>query len=621
MELFDVKRYAPGQKQADPGRENRLLEKLQGIIAEKKKILEEKQEKHKEPSVEKDQPAEHEIEESEEEETVIQTPGETFKILGDEQFAEKEKVKRTLPSWLSHPVVISNDLTQKTERIDDMPFLSPEMRENLKKMGIETLFPVQKQVIPWILDAHANPPPFRPRDICVSAPTGSGKTIAFALPIIQLLMQRTTQKIRALVVLPVRELAAQVFTVFKNLSKGTNLNCLLFSPNRSFAEEQKYLVKEVNGKMHSRVDIIVTTAGRLVEHLCGTPGFCLKDLKFLVIDEADRIMEQIQNDWLYHLENHLQKDVQHFPGRNIPVSLMTLKGELAKQPHKLLFSATLSSDPEKLENMKLFLPKLFTSVATEFKYTEGNQEASKELVGKFTTPAELTEKICETEMEKKPLTLFKLITENSWRRFLCFTNNNIAANRLTFVLQKMLGDGLVVKDLSANLKKNARMAILSKFAAGKVHGLVSSDALARGIDLPNVDVVVSYDCPRHIRTYIHRIGRTARAGRPGTAVTLISQEDREMFKKILTTAGKSPLQDIKVSSESHEEKFSSVLVELNKYLKDEKKRMSVRTQKDENTMKKPALKRKKVDPEPGKLKRKKKRLPGKEIRAKKAKIN
>lgn len=605
------------------------MEKLQGIIAEKKKILEEKAKEKREKTekvVEKIEEPEEE-EEQEVEEEISQEPDDpdTFRILGDEQFVKKEKVKRTLPSWLAHPVVISNDLSDKSEVVEKMEFLSSEMKENLKKMGIETLFPVQKQVIPWILEVHGNPPPFRPRDLCVSAPTGSGKTIAFALPIVQLLRKRVIQKIRALVVLPVRELAAQVFTVFKNLSKGTNLDCLLFSPNRSLAEEQKLLVKEVNGKIHPRVDIIVATAGRLVEHLCETPGFCLKDLKFLVIDEADRIMEQIQNDWLYHLEKHLQKD---FHGGKIPFSLMTLSEELSRQPHKLLFSATLSSDPEKLENMKLFQPKLFTSVVTEFKYSDQDQESGRQLVGKYTTPSELREKICQTELQKKPLTLFKLIKENSWRRFICFTNNNVAASRLAFVLKKMVGEDLVIEELSASLHKMARQSILKKFSTGKIHGLVSSDTLGRGIDVPKIDAVVCYDCPRHVRTYIHRIGRTARAGHIGTAVTLITEDDRVGFQRILTTAGKPALEEIKVSPETTEEtteSYSTALVELQKHLKKDKKRKPRKTVKGKNTEKKPLKKMLskdiKVDPEKSKLKMRKKGLDSVQTSSKKTKLN
>ncbi|GAB0098173.1 Probable ATP-dependent RNA helicase Dbp73D [Sergentomyia squamirostris] len=638
MGLFDVKRYAPEQKTSDPGRENKLLEKLQDVIAKKKKILEENKAKEKKKKkVEKEESA---VKGEEDVSTVEDTVnpsgerGDTFPVLGDEQFSERSKVKRTLPSWLSHPVVISNDLSKNTEKVDEIDFVGAEMKENLKKMSIESLFPVQKEVIPWILDGHRRPPPYRPRDVCVSAPTGSGKTIAFALPIVELLRNRVVQKIRALVVLPVRELAEQVFNVFKNLTRGTSLDSLLFSPNKSFAAEQKCLVREVNGKQYSRVDIIVTTPGRLVEHLTNTPGFSLRDLQFLVIDEADRIMDQIQNDWLSHLENHLQRDSQ-FSGRNIPFSLMTLSGELSRQPHKLLFSATLSSDPEKLENMKLFQPKLFTSVVTEFKYDntasgEKNLTSQTELVGKFTTPCELTEKICRTEVENKPLTLYKLIKENCWRRFLCFTNNNIQAHRLAFVLQKMLGENLVIEELSASLKKNVRKSIVAKFSSGKVHGLVTSDTLARGIDVANIDVVICYDCPRHVRTYIHRIGRTARAGRLGTAVTLITDEDRDHFNKILSTAGKTSLDTMPISTETDPgttEKYTTSLAELKKFLKQEKKKKIFQTQTDENTTtkgkttKKSKKKVEKVDPEHSGLKRKRKEVDGKEIKVKKAKKN
>ncbi|XP_055689297.1 probable ATP-dependent RNA helicase Dbp73D [Lutzomyia longipalpis] len=588
MEIFNVKRYAPKQKQIDPEKENKLFEKLQGIIAKKKKLIEDERSKknpemQQEPVIDAiDASGSKEDEQLLAQENVSQIDKDAFTILGNEQFVGKERVKGILPAWLCHPAAISNDLTHENAPLEEIMFLSSEMKQNLKKMGIESLFPVQKIIIPWILETHANPSPYRPRDICVSAPTGSGKTIAFALPIIEILRKRVKQKIRALVVLPGRELASQVFTVFKSLSKGTNLDCMLLSPNIPIVEEQKHLMKNINGNVQPGIDIIVTTAGRLVEHIHTTKGFCLKSLQFLVIDEADRIMEQIQNDWLYHLENHLQNGI---PERNYPLSFLTLTDELCKQPHKLLFSATLSSDPEKLEKMKLFQPKFFTTTDSKPK---GNKEQkhAEDLIGEYSTPSQLIEKICKTNIETKPLTLFKLIMENSWKRFLCFTNNNIAAHRLSFVLQSMLGKQILIEELSANLKKNARMEILAKFSAGKINGLVSSDTLARGIDVPNVDVIICYDCPRHIRTYIHRIGRTARAGRSGMAVTMICEEDYEGFNRIITSRGKSHLDEIKVSSEIDEEtnrKFSTALKELKNFLKKKKRQQQSKVQRDENT--------------------------------------
>lgn len=410
--------------------------------------------------------------------------GEGFTILGDESFQKKKQVQAVLPNWLAYPTVISNDLSQAGQLVEEMSFLNEKIKKNLKDSGVKSLFPVQSQVIPWILNTHSKPTPFWPRDICVSAPTGSGKTLAFAVPIVQLLLNRVERKVRALVVLPVQELATQVAKVFKDICKGTDISSILLSRNLSLTDEQKLLV-EVNkfsGEYRSKVDIVVTTAGRLVEHIHSTKGFSLKGLKFLVIDEADRVMEQIQNDWLYHLNNHVKEESDSFfSGRSVPLCVSELWNETSRQPHKLLFSATLSQDPEKLQNLRLFQPKLFTSIVRRFdeksssatKESDFNENENRgEFIGKYTTPAELTERYCITQPQLRPLSLYTLIKENNWNRFLCFTNSAEAAHRLSFVLQKLFGDEMIIEELSSALNSTVRQNVLTKFEMGKVNGLV-----------------------------------------------------------------------------------------------------------------------------------------------------
>lgn len=361
----------------------------------------------------------------------------SFKVIGNDKFMRKQRIDMVLPPWLAYPTIISNDLSVSdsvTTQIAKIPFLSAKLIATLHTMDIQQLFPVQKTVIPWILDVHHKPAPFRPRDICVSAPTGSGKTLAYALPIVQVLLDRPDRQVRALIVLPVNELAVQVHKVFRKLCEGTSLTCAHLSKFNAIETEQTQLIEQFNGQYHSKVDIVIATTGRLVEHLHSTPGFSLRSLKFLVMDEADRIMEQIHNNWLYHLDSHVKEQSDTFlTGRSIPLCYSELSSEANRQPHKLLFSATLSQDPEKLQNLGLFQPKLFTVIVGQFSATEKNNKAvpSGEFIGKFTTPAELTEKYCVTQTELKPLTLFSLIKENKWNRFLCFTNSGAAAHRLT----------------------------------------------------------------------------------------------------------------------------------------------------------------------------------------------
>lgn len=222
---------------------------------------------------------------------------EGFEVLGEDGFQRRKKVDMVLPPWLSNPTIIETkikkDEGEEDEPLSSLNFLSDGIKDSLKSMEINHLFPVQTTVIPWLLDVHDKPAIFRPRDICVSAPTGSGKTLAFAIPIVQMLSDRVERKVRALIVLPVAELAKQVYMVFKKLTQNTPLSVVMFSTTFAFHLEQERIVEEYKGKHYSLADIIVTTPGRLVEHIHSTKGFSLKSLKFLVIDEADKIMDQV----------------------------------------------------------------------------------------------------------------------------------------------------------------------------------------------------------------------------------------------------------------------------------------------------------------------------------------
>ncbi|CAD7003292.1 probable ATP-dependent RNA helicase Dbp73D [Ceratitis capitata] len=527
-----------------------------------------------------------------------------FQVLGEDVDDSKPKnVNMVLPSWLAHPTIISTTVAPKSDATDDessiskLRYLAPHIRHSLKEMQVSRLFPVQTAVIPWLLEAHGKPPPFRPRDICVSAPTGSGKTLAFAIPVVQLLADRVVRKIRALVVLPVAELALQVFKVFKKLCEKTDLNVCLLSKTFPFAQEQEKLVECYRGQYYSKVDIVVTTPGRLVDHLHATKGFCLKALQFLVIDEADRIMDAVFQNWLYHLDEHVRTTSdQLLSGRAAPLCFRELEASYGVQPHKLLFSATLSQDPEKLQNLRLFQPKLFTSVLAnltkfqeKFADATNNEELRRgEFIGKYTTPAELTERYCITENRIKPLTLFALINENEWTKFLCFTNSAESSNRLAFVLKSLFQNKLVIGELSASISPKERANVLSQFARGSVHGLICSDALARGIDIPDVDVVISYDLPRHIKTYIHRIGRTARAGSQGTAVTMLTQKELQQFNHLLTEVGKVLTNEITVKT-NHEAEYAKpytlALQELRRKLEQDKRLQLMRKERAKDNAK------------------------------------
>lgn len=512
--------------------------------------------------------------------------GPTFEytVLGSNEKQEEVKsIEMVLPRWLAHPDIISSDLTKPGMDVKDLSFICEVMKKNLKGMNIKHLFPVQEKVIPWILASQKSPLPFRPQDACVSAVTGSGKTLGYAIPIVQHLMENQIEcKVEALIMLPVFELAKQVFHVFEKLCNNLKIRCILLSKNRPLEVEQAMMVKEKGeGNFSSKVNIIISTGGRLVEHMHFTKGLDLKSLKFLVIDEADHAMAQMHNDWYYHYQQHIGISNELQSNRLSYRDLLGLVKDDGgfKLPQKLLLSATLSQDPEKINVFNLFQPKLFTTSDNSedlrmYQARKVEEGLRGQFIGKYTTPAELTELYCITEYKLKPLTLFGLIKTNNWKRFLCFTNTVEASHRLSFVLQTLFGKDLAIEELSSFLPMKIRQKVLQKFSNGHVNGLICSDALARGIDIANIDVVISYDLPKQLKTYIHRIGRTARAGQLGKAVTLIAPDQIKTFENLLQTSNKTSVAELQPSREVEEMNalnYANVLKKLQKALEIEEK--------------------------------------------------
>lgn len=151
-------------------------------------------------------------------------------------------MKRVLPKWLANPTVVSADLQNLTTKVSSIKDLDKKLKKKLKKSGVKYLFPVQAEVIPWLLQSYKHSDIVFPQDICVSAPTGSGKTLAFVIPVIQALMHHTIKKIRALVILPTQDLALQVFKTFKKYAQDTSLDICIITGKNLFENEQKQLL-------------------------------------------------------------------------------------------------------------------------------------------------------------------------------------------------------------------------------------------------------------------------------------------------------------------------------------------------------------------------------------------
>ncbi|XP_011498935.1 PREDICTED: ATP-dependent RNA helicase DDX51 [Ceratosolen solmsi marchali] len=457
---------------------------------------------------------------------------ENFTILGSGKHFKRQLAKRVLPRWLTHPEIVASNLNSGSALKEVESLLDDKLLAKLKEDRFTKLFPVQVHLLSWLLkcDKDYNAGKWV-QDTCVCMPTGSGKTLAYVLPIIQVLQKNFVRTVRCLIVLPVQELATQVHEVVMKYANCTSLKVALITGATSFKEEQETLVqKHERGSFISMVDIIVATPGRLIDHIRKTSGFSLTNLRFLVIDEADCAV-----DWLQYIP---------FPhSKAPPPSIKNIRSSWNKPAQKILLSATLSQDPEKLNRLGLFRPILFTSVVIDFEIDNdlNLDEHCKNIARCYGNPSELTERIVQCLPQYKPLALYRLLVQTQdVEKTLVFTNSSESAHRLAILLQSLLkSKNISVGELSAQLGSKQREETLEKFIRGASRVLVSSDALARGLDIPDVKLVVSYDLPKYIKGYIHRAGRTGRGGLPGTAVSLLLPNQVDLFTKMLKKVGRT----------------------------------------------------------------------------------
>uniref|UniRef100_A0A667YJC5 ATP-dependent RNA helicase n=1 Tax=Myripristis murdjan TaxID=586833 RepID=A0A667YJC5_9TELE len=456
-----------------------------------------------------------------------------FTVLGGFENKPVQKVQRILPQWLAKPDVINRDIKSNLVPISEIQGISAQLVKKLENNGIQHFFPVQAEVIPAILEsAHQGlligRGGYRPRDICVSAPTGSGKTLAFVIPVLQALMKRVVCEVRALAVLPTKELAQQVCKVFTTYAEGTTLKVVMLAGQKSFAAEQASLSEMRGGMRRSLADIVVTTPGRLVDHINKNSGLCLDQLRFLIIDEADRMIDSMHHFWLSQVTKSVYRSgsgpeaVSIFK-RTEPAFVTAASLSPPQMPlQKLLFSATLTQNPEKLQQLGLYQPRLFSSVHS---HTED----------RYNFPEGLTEYYVHCTLTKKPLLVLHFVLRMKLSPILCFTNSREAAHRL-FLLVQLFG-GVQAAEFSSRLSPSERKRTLKDFEQGKIQLLISTDAAARGIDINGVKCVLNYDAPQYVRTYIHRIGRTARAGKSGLAFTFLLAVQEKNFLKMVAEAG------------------------------------------------------------------------------------
>lgn len=444
-----------------------------------------------------------------------------------------------VPQGMDAPMIVDPTLTCSLDETTEMcgVEVSHTIKKQLDRLGISEWFAVQASVIPLLLHSPATRqlylPYTPPRDICVSAPTGSGKTLAYTVPIIEALRTRVVVRLRALILVPTRDLALQVFEMFEAIGRGSGLKVSMATGSHSFRHEQAQLVGNLgttnSPEYTSLADVLIATPGRLVDHVRSTVGFSLEHLRFLVVDEADRLLGQSFQQWVSILLDAIACGAP----KTTPCTRDDMDS-LHPTVQKLLFSATLTRDPAKLGALNLRSPQ----------YVSVGDGAMEE---RFAFPPLLHEHMIVTDAASKVLRLISLLHDRPHvRQALCFTKSVEAANRLVRLLSffeerwamKNGSEPLTVRFYSSDLSPQQRMQMLRDFRTGAVDFLVCSDLIARGIDLPEVRHVVSYDVPVDMAKYVHRVGRTARAGRDGDAWTLVEEHEVFHFKQMLRRAGR-----------------------------------------------------------------------------------
>ncbi|XP_057310915.1 probable ATP-dependent RNA helicase DDX47 [Hydractinia symbiolongicarpus] len=344
------------------------------------------------------------------------------------------------------------------------------------RLGWKSPTKIQKEAIPVALEG---------KDVIALAETGSGKTGAFALPVLHTLLENP-QRLYALVLTPTRELAFQISEQFEALGSSIGIKCAVIVGGIDIMTQSLALTK----KPH----VIIATPGRLVDHLENTKGFNLRSLKYLIMDEADRILNM-------DFEEEVDKILKVLP----------------KERHTYLFSATMTKKVQKLQRASLQNP-VKVEVSTKFQTVEKLQQSYIFIPNKF--------KDCYL------VSIMNDLAGNSFMIF-CGTCNNV--QRICLLLRHL---GFHAIPLHGQMSQSKRLGALNKYKSKTRTILVATDVASRGLDIPHVDIVINFDIPTHSKDYIHRVGRTARAGRSGRSITFVTQYDVELYQRIEQLIGK-----------------------------------------------------------------------------------
>jgi len=358
--------------------------------------------------------------------------------------------------------------------------LSSEILNALKDKGYESATPIQKALIPVMLQGH---------DIMAGAQTGTGKTAGFSLPILQELsrdFQEDRHYLKAIVIVPTRELARQVHESIEAYGKYLPLKSVVLYGGSNMTAQ--------TNRLKSGVDIIVSTSGRLLEHI-GQKNINLDAVRYLVLDEADTILDM-----------------------GFVHEVMQIITQLPKRRQNVLISATLSGSVKRLAEKILQKPKLI------------------EVDSMGTSAQNVKLLIHPVVKERKNELLSFVIGSKNYRQVLVFVRKKQEADE---VAKELNLSGLKTSVIHGDKSSGVRKRALEAFKEGKVRVLVATDIAARGLDIPNLKVVINYDIPHVTGDFLHRIGRTGRAGRSGLAITLVSPKEEVALKDVERLMGKA----------------------------------------------------------------------------------
>lgn len=396
-------------------------------------------------------------------------------------------------------------MTQATD-FAGLNLVSPLMQA-LQKLGYHQPTPIQIQAIPEVLAGH---------DLMAGAQTGTGKTAAFSLPLLQILLPHANTSasparhpIRALVLVPTRELAIQVQESIQQYAEFTGL--------RSTVVYGGVDIKTQTPTLMRGVEILVATPGRLLDHV-EQRTLQLNQVQMLVLDEADRML-----------------DMGFMPDLKRILSL------LPKQRQNLMFSATFSGEIKKLSEAFLYQPKLI------------------EVARSNATNDNVSQQIYLVDSADKQAQLCKLLAQYAQQQAIVFTKTKISANRL---MRYLLTQGVAADAIHGDKSQQERILALDKFKRGEVTVLVATDVAARGLDIDQLPLVFNYEIPNVPEDYVHRIGRTGRAGASGIAISLVSNEEEKYLQEIETLIKrelpKTRLEKTSAPSKSHGNKPQTI---------------------------------------------------------------